>query len=109
MLWPSGRGLDEPTTVHSIQRHLVTVTTDRDLLAGGLAKALIDRAAAVADRDAALEALHSARDELHRWAYGSAEIAEHPGRLAPAPAEGGHQHAHGHGASPAAEIQSVTA
>ena len=58
----------------SIQRHLVTVTTDRDLLAISLARSMLDRSAAFAERDAALEALRSAREELHRVACGDAPL-----------------------------------
>lgn len=46
--------------VAAVQRHLVTVTTDRDLLAGDLYRCMLDRTAALRDRDAALAALREA-------------------------------------------------
>lgn len=46
--------------VAAVQRHLVTVTTDRDLLAGDLYRCMLERTAALRDRDAALQALREA-------------------------------------------------
>jgi len=72
-LWPTraqphASRVEEPGAVRAVQRHLVTVTTDRDLLAADLYRVIMDRSAALRDRDAALSALREASAELLRLA-----------------------------------------
>lgn len=59
-LKPGEQESSSDMAVAAVQRHLVTVTTDRDLLAGDLYRCMLDRTAALRDRDAALAALREA-------------------------------------------------
>ena len=54
----------------AVRHHLVTVTTDRDLLAADLYRSMLERATVQSERDAALHALSDASAQLARLAAG---------------------------------------
>jgi hypothetical protein len=60
--------------LQAVQHHLVTVTTDRDLLAADLYRCMLECGTAQRERDATLAALRDAAAQLARLAAGGADL-----------------------------------
>jgi hypothetical protein len=69
--------------IAAVQHHLVTVTTDRDLLAADLYRCMVERGAAQRERDETLDALREASGALARLAADACVAAALEAREAP--------------------------
>jgi len=69
-----------------VRLHLVTVTTDRDLLAADLYRSMLERSTVQGERDAALQALSDLSAQLGRIAAGGGALPMLGALLSPAAA-----------------------
>ena len=63
-------GASSEAALAAVRLHLVTVTTDRDLLAADLYRSMLERSTVQCERDAALQALSDCSAQLGRIAAG---------------------------------------